>query len=46
MLAVVWLAEVLHPDAELACADEVAFFYPRFYGYAIGADEVAELCGR
>jgi iron complex transport system substrate-binding protein len=46
VLAVVWLAEVLHPGALLACADEVAFFYPRFYGYAIGADEVAELCGR
>ncbi len=46
VLAVVWLAEVLHPGAELACAEEVAFFYPRFYGYAIGADEVAELCGR
>lgn len=46
VLAVVWLAEVLHPGADLVCADEVAFFYPRFYGYAIGADEVAELCSR
>jgi iron complex transport system substrate-binding protein len=45
VLAVVWLAEVLHPGVELACATEVAFFYPRFYGYAIGADEVAALCG-
>lgn len=45
VLAVVWLAEVLHPGAELACADEVAFFYPRFYGYPISDDEVAELCG-
>lgn len=46
VLAVVWLAQLLHPDAELDCAAEVAFFYPRFYGYAIGADEVAGLCGR
>jgi iron complex transport system substrate-binding protein len=45
VLAVVWLAEVLHPGAELACADEVAFFYPRFYDYPISDDEVAELCG-
>ncbi len=47
VLAVVWLAEVLHPEAAgLSCAEEVAFFYPRFYGYAITEDEVAALCGR
>jgi iron complex transport system substrate-binding protein len=45
VLAVVWLAETLHPGVDLACADEVAFFYPRFYRYPIGADEVAALCG-
>jgi iron complex transport system substrate-binding protein len=47
VLAVVWLAEVLHPEAAgLSCSEEVAFFYPRFYGYAIGEDEVAALCDR
>lgn len=47
VLAVVWLAEALHPGrVTLACAAETDFFYRRFYGYEIGPDEVAELCLR
>jgi iron complex transport system substrate-binding protein len=47
VLAVVWLAERLHPGrVDLSCDDEVAFFYRRFYGYAIGPEEVADLCRR
>ncbi|MBA2667523.1 MAG: ABC transporter substrate-binding protein [Trueperaceae bacterium] len=45
VLAVVWLAEVLHPGAvDLDCASEAAFFYRRFYDYQIGSEEVDVLC--
>jgi len=47
VLAVVWLAEVLAPGSTgLSCADETLFFYERFYGYAISAEEIEGLCGR
>ncbi|MDZ7802169.1 MAG: ABC transporter substrate-binding protein [Trueperaceae bacterium] len=47
VLAVVWLAEVLHPDAtDLSCAEEARFFYRRFYDYALTSDEVTSLCRR
>jgi iron complex transport system substrate-binding protein len=47
VLAVVWLAEVLHPGTiDLSCAEEAAFFYRRFYRYAISESEVADLCER
>lgn len=47
VLAVVWLAETLHPGSvTLSCADETDFFYRRFYGYAISPEEVADLCER
>lgn len=47
VLAVVWLAEVLHGDLTgLDCAGETTYFYRRFYDYDITPDEVTALCGR
>ena len=47
VLAVVWLAETLHGELTgLSCESETAFFYQRFYDYAISAEEIAALCQR
>lgn len=47
VLGVVWLAETLHGDLTgLSCASETAFFFDRFYDYAISAEEIAALCQR
>jgi iron complex transport system substrate-binding protein len=47
VLAIVWLAEILHPGlVSLSCAAETQTFYNTFYGYDITAEEIAALCGR
>jgi iron complex transport system substrate-binding protein len=45
VLALVWLTELLHPGlTDLSCVDEASFFYERFYGYVLDAEEAAGLC--
>lgn len=45
VLGIIWMAQLLNAElVDFDCSQEVAYFYPTFYNYAISPEEVARIC--